>query len=57
MMDAVVVATAASSEPSSSYKQLYHSSVDRYGNLQEQLEKYHEVFTKSKKITELKVAS
>ena len=38
-----------------SYKQLYHASVERYANLQEQLERHSGLLSKHKKITELKV--
>lgn len=40
-----------------SYKKLYHASVERSWNLQEQLEKYSELLSKHQKIAELKVSS
>lgn len=38
------------------YKQLYHASVERCVNLQEQLGKYSDLLNKHQKIAELKVA-
>lgn len=40
-----------------SYKELYHASVERSWNLQEQLKKYSGLLSKHQRITELKVAS
>lgn len=41
-------------ESISLYKQLYHASVERCGILQEKVEKYSDLLSKHKKITELK---
>lgn len=38
-----------------SYKELYHASVERSWNLQEQLKKYSGLLSKHRRITELKV--
>lgn len=38
-----------------SYKELYHASVERSWNLQEQLKKYSGLLSKHQRITELKV--
>lgn len=40
-----------------SYKKLYHASVERNWNLQEQLEKYSGLLSKHQRMAELKVTS